>query len=72
MCIGTCKRCGEEICAGDAIASFYDGDKLFHKECCPVESDYIEAFGGASGVPRAVHRAEGRKKQDKQKSGYMA
>ena len=46
MCIGTCKRCGEEICAGDAIAAFYDGDKLFHKECCPVESDYIEAFGG--------------------------
>lgn len=46
MCIGTCRKCKGDIDVDDSIAVFYDGDRLFHEECCPVESEWIEDFGG--------------------------
>lgn len=50
MCIGTCRKCKGDIHAGDEITTFFDGDKLFHDECCPVESEFIEDFGGVKMI----------------------
>ena len=50
MCIGTCLECNEEIEVGDGITTFFDGEKIFHKECCPVEDKWIAAFGGVKMI----------------------
>ena len=40
MCIGTCRKCKGDIDVDDRTVVFYDGDRLFHEECCPVAVSY--------------------------------
>lgn len=46
MCIGTCTGCMGDIDVDDGITVFPWLGFIFHDECCPVDREYIEAFGG--------------------------
>ena len=43
-------KCKGDIEAKDSITTFFDDDIIFHRECCPVENEYIETFGGVNKI----------------------